>query len=64
MSKKQINNIQEMIIKFPSFQFEDKRVCPSCESCIGENCLIKQPSPFMALCSNYKFSEKKFNGEV
>lgn len=60
--KKQINNIQELIIKFPSFEYQDNSVCPCCDNCIGENCLLDDLTPF-GMCSNYKFSEKKFNGK-
>jgi hypothetical protein len=57
--KKQINNIEKLIMEFPSFKLEQNTVCPCCDNCIGENCLIENPTPFMAICSNYKFSENK-----
>jgi hypothetical protein len=60
MSKKQLKNIQELLFKFPAFEFEGHLVTSCCANCISENCLIVEPTP-VGLCSNYKFSEKKFN---
>jgi hypothetical protein len=63
MARKQISEVEKLLFKFPAFQFEGHLVTSCCDNCIGENCLIKEPTP-CGLCSNYKFSEKKFNGEV
>lgn len=61
MTKKQIKDIQELLFKFPAFEFKGSLVTSCCENCVAENCLI-EPS-YLGLCSNYKFSEARFNNK-